>query len=102
MARAWNGDSRAGAGHGCHDWIAAGRQESTLGLAYDSPKWPSVRTATDGRRNGKLTRLTPDELAALRRPPRIKDPKERLAAVRRATMGLRVGVEVTRSFYRPS
>ena len=52
--------------------------------------------------NGKLTRLSPEELAALTRPPKIKDPEERLAAARRATSGLRVGVEVTRSFYRPS
>ena len=51
--------------------------------------------------NGKLTRLTPEELAALTRPAKIADPEERLAAVRRATTGLRVGVEVTRSFYRP-
>jgi hypothetical protein len=58
--------------------------------------------ATDERKNANLTRLTPDELASLRRPPKIKDPKERLSAVRRATKGLRVGVEVTRSFYRPS
>jgi hypothetical protein len=56
----------------------------------------------DEAKNGKLTRLTPEELAALRRPPKITNPEERLAAVRRATKGLRVGVEVRRSFYRPS
>lgn len=59
-------------------------------------------TAMDEQKNGNVTRLTPDELAALPRPPKITDPKERLAAARRATKGLRVGVEVTRSFYRPS
>jgi hypothetical protein len=51
--------------------------------------------------NGKLTRLSDEELAALTRPAKITDPDERRAAVKRATSGLRVGVRVTRSFYRP-
>lgn len=71
--------------------------------AASTPSGPiATMSAMDEQARAKLTRLTPDELAALRRLPRIKDPKERLAAVRRATKGLRVGVEVTRSFYRPS
>jgi hypothetical protein len=51
--------------------------------------------------NGKLTRLSDEELAALTRPAKITDPNERRAAVKRATSGLRVGVRVTRSLYRP-
>jgi len=50
--------------------------------------------------NGKLTRLSRAELAALTRPPRIEDRDERVAAVKRATSGLRVGVRVTPSLYR--
>ena len=50
---------------------------------------------------GNLTRFSDEELAALTRPARIKDPDERRAAVKRATSGLRVGVRVTRSLYRP-
>lgn len=51
--------------------------------------------------NGKLTHLSEAELAALTRPAKITDPEERRAAVKRATSGLRVGVRVTRSLYRP-
>jgi hypothetical protein len=50
--------------------------------------------------NGKLTQLSRDELAAFTRPPRSEDRNERLAAVKRATSGLRVGVRVTPSLYR--
>lgn len=51
--------------------------------------------------NGKVRRLSEAELAAMTRPARISDPAERRAAVKRATSGLRVGVRVTRSLYRP-
>jgi hypothetical protein len=51
--------------------------------------------------NGKLMRLSEDELAALTRPAKITDREERRAAVKRATSGLRVGVRITRSLYRP-
>jgi hypothetical protein len=51
--------------------------------------------------NGKVRRLSDAELAAMTRPARITDPAERRSAVRRATSGLRVGVRVTRSLYRP-
>jgi hypothetical protein len=51
--------------------------------------------------NGKLTRLSEEELVALTRPAKITDPEERRAAVKRATSGLRVGVRITRSLYRP-
>ena len=51
--------------------------------------------------NGKVKRLTDAELAAMTHPAKITDPAERRAAVKRATSGLRVGVRVTRSLYRP-
>jgi hypothetical protein len=51
--------------------------------------------------NGKLRRLTDQELAAITRPTKMTDPAERRAAVKRATTGLRVDVRVTRSLYRP-
>lgn len=51
--------------------------------------------------NGKLKPLSREELAALTRPPKIKERDKRIAAVRRATKGLRVGVRVTPSLYRP-
>ena len=51
--------------------------------------------------NGKLTRLSAEEVAALTRPAKITDPEERRSAVKRATSGLRVGDRVTRSLYRP-
>jgi hypothetical protein len=51
--------------------------------------------------NGKLKRFGEDELAALTRPAKITDPEKRRAAVKRATSGLRVGVRITRSLYRP-
>lgn len=53
------------------------------------------------RTDGKVKRLTDAELAEMTRPARISDPAERQAAVKRATSGLRVGVRVTRSLYRP-
>jgi hypothetical protein len=51
--------------------------------------------------DGKVKRLTEAELAVMTRPAKITDPAERRAAVKRATSGLRVGVRVTRSLYRP-
>jgi hypothetical protein len=51
--------------------------------------------------NGKLVRLTDAELAAITRPAKITDPAKRRAAIKRATTGLRVGVRVTPSLYRP-
>lgn len=61
---------------------------------------PSTTMSAMAKANGKLTRLSREELAALTRPPRIKDRDERIAAVKRATKGLRVRVRVTPSLYR--
>ena len=49
--------------------------------------------------NGKLARLSRDEVAQLTRAPRARSPEERRAAVRRATRGLRVDVRVTPRLY---
>jgi hypothetical protein len=59
----------------------------------------SDRDECEGDRMVK--RLTDAELAAMRQPAKITDPVERRAGVQRATSGLRVGVRVTRSLYRP-
>ena len=50
----------------------------------------------DKAKNGKLTRLTPEELAALRRPPKIKDPKKRLDCFTRHVVAklLRTGFNI--------
>ncbi len=49
--------------------------------------------------NGKLERLSPEELAELRRPATAKSIEEKRAAVAQATQGLRVKVRVTPSMY---
>lgn len=49
--------------------------------------------------NGKLERLSPEELAELRRPASAKSIEEKRAAVAQATQGLRVKVRVTPSMY---
>jgi len=49
--------------------------------------------------NGKLERLSPEELAELRRPATAKSVEEKRAAVAQATQGLRVKVRVTPSMY---
>jgi hypothetical protein len=51
--------------------------------------------------NGKIKRLSDEELAAFTRPAKLKTREEKLEALERATRGLRVGVRVTRSMYRP-
>jgi hypothetical protein len=51
--------------------------------------------------NGKIERLTREQVAALTRPAVVRTPEEKRAVLRRATRGLRVGVRVTRSMYRP-
>ena len=51
--------------------------------------------------SGKIERLSPEELAELRRPPKYKTPEERRAALKRATEGLLFNVRVTRDMYRP-
>jgi hypothetical protein len=49
--------------------------------------------------NGKLERLSPEELAELRRPATAKSIEEKRAAVAQATQGLRVKIRVTPSMY---
>lgn len=49
--------------------------------------------------NGKLERLSPEELAELRRPATAKSIEEKRAAIAQATQGLRVKVRVTPSMY---
>jgi hypothetical protein len=50
--------------------------------------------------NGKIERLTAEEVAALTTPAGVTTPEERRAAMRRATEGLRAEVRVTTSMYR--
>jgi hypothetical protein len=50
--------------------------------------------------NGKIERLTADEVAALTTPAQATTSEERRAAMRRATEGLRAEVRVTTSMYR--
>jgi hypothetical protein len=49
--------------------------------------------------NEKLERLSPEEIAALRRPATAKSIEEKRAAITQATRGLRVKVRVTPSMY---
>jgi len=50
--------------------------------------------------NGKIERLTAEEVAALTTSAQAKTPEERREAMRRATDGLRAEVRVTASMYR--
>jgi len=58
-----------------------------------------MRSVAKNQTNGKIERLSPEELAELRRPPKYKTPEERRAALKRATEGLRVKVRVTPDMY---
>lgn len=49
--------------------------------------------------NGKLRRLSQEELAEMTNPPRFTTAQERRAALKRATEGLRVKVRVTPDMY---
>lgn len=51
--------------------------------------------------NGHSNRLTPAQIAELTREPTAKTAEEKRENLRRATSGLRVGVRVTPSLYRP-
>lgn len=51
--------------------------------------------------NGKLERLSSEELAELFVPAKAKTPEEKQAALKHATTGLRANVRVTRDMYRP-
>ncbi len=50
--------------------------------------------------NGKIKRLSREEIAALTRPAQAITAAQKRAALDRATRGLRVGVQVTESLYR--
>jgi len=50
--------------------------------------------------NGKIERLTAEEVAALTRPGQAKTPEERREATRRTTAGLHAAVRVTTAMYR--
>jgi hypothetical protein len=60
-----------------------------------------MRFVAKQQANGKIERLSPEELAELLVPATAKTPEEKRAAVKRATTGLRVKVRVTRDMYRP-
>jgi hypothetical protein len=51
--------------------------------------------------NGKIKRLSPEELSEMTTPPAYETVEERRAALKAATTGLRVKVRVTRDMYRP-
>ncbi len=51
--------------------------------------------------NGKIKRLSAEELAELLVPAVCKTPEEKRAAIKRATTGLRFKTRITRSMYRP-
>jgi hypothetical protein len=53
------------------------------------------------RSNGKIEKLSPEELAEFLVPATAKTPEEKEAAFKRATTGLRANVRVTRDMYRP-
>jgi hypothetical protein len=53
------------------------------------------------QRNGKIKRLSAEELAELLVLPTCKTPEEKRAAIKRATTGLRFKTRITRSMYRP-
>jgi hypothetical protein len=56
---------------------------------------------TKQQTNGKIKRLSAEELAELMVPATAKTPEEKEAALKRATTGLRAKVRVTRDMYRP-
>ncbi len=60
-----------------------------------------MKTMAKAQTNGKIDRLSPEELAEITHPPKYKTVEERRAALKRATTGLRVKVRVTRDMYRP-
>ncbi len=60
-----------------------------------------MRAVAQTKTNGKIERLSPEELAELMIPATAKTPEEKRAALKRATTGLRVKVRVTRDMYRP-
>ncbi len=60
-----------------------------------------MRSVAKQQTNGKIKRLSPEELAELLVPATAKTPEDKRAALKRATTGLRVKVRVTRDMYRP-
>jgi len=60
-----------------------------------------ARTSKVQSSNGKIQRLSPEELAEYFVPATCKTPEEKRAAIKRATTGLRFKTRITRSMYRP-
>lgn len=60
---------------------------------------PTMKVMASIQTNGKLARLSPEELAEMTRPPRFTTPTAKRAALKRATEGLRVKVRVTPEMY---
>jgi hypothetical protein len=58
-----------------------------------------MRSVAKNQTNGKIERLSPEELAEMTVAPKYKTPEERRAALKRATEGLRVKVRVTPDMY---
>jgi hypothetical protein len=61
----------------------------------------TMTSMAKAQRNGKIKRLSAEELAELLVLPTCKTPEEKRAAIKRATTGLRANVRVTRDMYRP-
>lgn len=51
--------------------------------------------------NGKIDRLSPEELAEITHPPKYETVEERRTALKRATTGLRFKTRITLDMYRP-
>ena len=60
-----------------------------------------MRSVASKQTNGKIKRLSAEELAELMVPATAKTPVEKEAALKRATTGLGATVRVTRDMYRP-
>ncbi len=58
-----------------------------------------MRSMAKTQTNGTPEPLSLERLAELRRPAKYKTPKEKRAALKRATEGLRVKVRVTPDMY---
>lgn len=59
----------------------------------------TMRAVAKARTNGKIERLSPEELAELMIPATAKTPEEKRAALKRATEGLRFKTRITPDMY---
>jgi len=60
----------------------------------------TARTSKVQSSNGKIDRLSPEELAEMTHPPAYDTIEERRAALKRATTGLRFKTRITLDMYR--